>query len=86
MPKAPAMVTMTSHLMALRASCCVSVPDPIITAAASTAAVKRDVTPAVYRVIIVIAQSKDGMSRRKRGGVESSNTLMRANASCARVL
>ena len=33
MPKAPAMVTMTSHLMALRASCCVSVPDPIITAA-----------------------------------------------------
>ena len=36
----------------------------------------KNVTPAVYRVIIVIAQSKDGMSRRKRGGVESSNTLM----------
>ena len=27
-----------------------------------------------------------GSGRRKRGGVESSNTLMRANASCARVL
>mmetsp|Transcript_32492 Transcript_32492/g.52027 ORF Transcript_32492/g.52027 Transcript_32492/m.52027 type:complete len:251 (+) Transcript_32492:374-1126(+) len=79
MPKAAAMVTMTSHLTALRASCSLSAPHAIMMAAAKMAAMSRFITPAVNSVIMAMAMRMTGTSRRRRGGALSSSTDTSAN-------
>ena len=78
MPNAAAMVTMTSHLTASRASCSESAPHAIMMAAAKRRSMS-STHPDVYTAIIATAMRSTGTNRRRRGGAESSRTDTSAN-------
>ena len=79
-PKAAAMVTMTSHFTAALAASCVKHPVANMTPEANNAATNKSSAPATKTAIMTTAVPRDGNNLSNCGGAESSISETNANA------